>query len=350
MYKRPNGTGSIVKLSGNRRNPYQVRVTVGFSTVLVDDQLKCKQDIRVLGSFPTRKTAELFLANYNADPYDPVMMNITFADAYSLALESRQPLAKNTIKSYQNAFKKVERLYKKKLLQIKKVDLQRNVDAQETTATQGQMIDLFRLVFNWAEKDIELIKSNPASNLKITAKPTPKREGKPYTSEEIQLLWDNLQIRYVDTILIQIYTGIRVSEMLAITKDDVHLDERYIEIHGTKTENADRIVPIRKEILPLLEQRVAAADTYLLISPKRKKPLDITYYSHFFDEIRKELNFDHVTHDARHTFVSCADSSGVNQSALKMMVGHSLKGITGKIYTHKDLPELIREVDKIKFL
>ena len=29
--KLPNGYGSIIKLKGNRRKPYQVRITKGFS-------------------------------------------------------------------------------------------------------------------------------------------------------------------------------------------------------------------------------------------------------------------------------------------------------------------------------
>lgn len=349
--RRPNGYGGIVKQSGKRRKPYQVRITTGFETILTEDgTLKTRQKYHILGSYPTYQEANMALAIYNNDPYDPTLKNITFEDAYAFALESRQPLAKNTLKGYQNAFKKLNHLYRKKLLKINKTSLQQAIDTQETEATQKQILSLFRIVFEWAEKDIELVKNNPAINLKITAKPKAKREGKPYTSEEIKLLWRNLHnIQYVDTILIQIYTGLRITEMLNIKKEDIHLEERWIAINGTKTENAIREIPIRKEIIPLLRARMDKATDYLFVSPKRKKNLDITYYSVFFDDIRKQLNIDHVTHDARHTFISKADDSGINTNALKFIVGHSLRDITGKAYTHKDIENLIQEMDKIKF-
>jgi len=351
--RKPNGYGGIVKASGKRRNPYQVRITTGFETVMSSSgSLKTKQKFQVIGSYPTYQEANLALAIYNNNPYDPSLQNITFEQAYPLALEARQPLAKNTLKGYKNAYNKLEKLYRKKLLALKKSDLQQAINTQETEATQKQILSLFRIVFEWAEKDIELIKNNPAVNLKITAQPKAKRDGKPYAFDEVKLLWRNLHnFLFVDTILIQIYTGLRVTEMLSIKKEDVHLEERWIDIRGTKTENAVRMVPIRKEIAPLLKARINASKTdYLFVSPKRQKQLDITYYSAFFDDIRKSLQLDHVTHDARHTFVTRADDSNINNNALKFIVGHSLRDITGKAYTHKDINNLIAEVDKIKFI
>jgi len=350
--RKPNGYGGVVKASGKRRNPYQVRITTGFETVMSPDgELKTKQKFQIIGSYPTYQEANLALALYNNNPYDPTLQDITFEKAYTLAIKARQPLSQNTLKGYKNAYNKLEKLYRKKILKIRKTDLQQAIDTQETEATQKQMISLFHIVFEWAEKDIELIKNNPSANLKVTVQAKGKRQGKPYTADEIKLLWRNLHtIRFVDTVLIQIYTGVRVSEMLSIKKEDVHLEERWITINGTKTENAARMVPIRNEIVPLLKARMEAAKSdYVFVSPKRQKRMDLTYYSVFFDDIRKTLNLDHVTHDARHTFISRADDCSMNSNALKFIVGHSLKDITGKVYTHKDVANLVSEMDKIKF-
>lgn len=66
-----------------------------------------------------------------------------------------------------------------------------------------------------------------------------------YTNEEIATLWSKLYvINNVDLILITIYTGLRPTELLEITTDNVHLDEQYM-IGGMKTEaGTDRTIPI----------------------------------------------------------------------------------------------------------
>ena len=53
----PNGFGGVSKLSGNRRNPYIVRITTGWT----DD---AKQIIKILGYYPTRAEAIKALSAY----------------------------------------------------------------------------------------------------------------------------------------------------------------------------------------------------------------------------------------------------------------------------------------------
>ena len=62
--RRPNGSGTIVRLKGNRKNPYQVRVRTRL-----DDRGYPTYD--VLGNYPDQISADLALAEYNRDPYDP---------------------------------------------------------------------------------------------------------------------------------------------------------------------------------------------------------------------------------------------------------------------------------------
>ena len=56
-----------------------------------------------------------------------------------------------------------------------------------------------------------------------------KSKRKPFTENEIQTLWENVdKLEFVDTILILIYTGLRISELLSITTDNVFIDKRYM--------------------------------------------------------------------------------------------------------------------------
>ena len=76
----PNGYGGITKLSGNRRNPWRVRVTVGWT---IDEKTqKTKQQYATIGYYPTKQKALQALADYNANPYNLETNNITFAEVY----------------------------------------------------------------------------------------------------------------------------------------------------------------------------------------------------------------------------------------------------------------------------
>lgn len=86
-----------------------------------------------------------------------------------------------------------------------------------------------------------------------------------FTDKEIALLWEILwAINNVDIVLIYIYTGCRPVELLDIKSEDVHLDERYM-IGGVKTEaGKNRIIPIHKAIVPLVEYRLEQNRPYLI--------------------------------------------------------------------------------------
>ena len=52
-----------------------------------------------------------------------------------------------------------------------------------------------------------------------------------FTDEEINKLWDNLdKYKYIDTILIMIYTGMRIGELLNLKKEDIDLIEQTITV------------------------------------------------------------------------------------------------------------------------
>jgi hypothetical protein len=64
--RRPNKSGSVIKLSGKRRRPYAVRIYVGMEEV--DGKAKLKY--KYIDYFEKRKEALAFLEKYNQSPVE----------------------------------------------------------------------------------------------------------------------------------------------------------------------------------------------------------------------------------------------------------------------------------------
>ena len=73
--KNPNGYGSVVKLSGNRRKPYCARKTSGWNE-------KGYPIYMVIGYYADRQSAMIALADYNRNPFDIDLSKITMKELF----------------------------------------------------------------------------------------------------------------------------------------------------------------------------------------------------------------------------------------------------------------------------
>lgn len=84
----------------------------------------------------------------------------------------------------------------------------------------------------------------------------------------------------------------------------------------------------------------------------RLKSTALTYarYQKGFGMIRDELklNPEHRPHDGRKHFVTMAKKYGIDEYAIKYMVGHKISDITEKVYTQREFEWLKTEIEKIK--
>ena len=55
----------------------------------------------------------------------------------------------------------------------------------------------------------------------------------------------------------------------------------------------------------------------------------------------------HTTHDCRHTCASLLDNAEVNYNAKRRILGHSSGDVTDAVYTHKNLKQLRKAINKI---
>lgn len=80
------------------------------------------------------------------------------------------------------------------------------------------------------------------------------REIKRFTGEQINLIWNNYTNKFDEIILMLIYTGVRICELLNLHKKDVNLKERYFKVEDSKTSSGIRVVPIANKILLFFEE------------------------------------------------------------------------------------------------
>lgn len=340
----PSGYGGIVKLKGNRRKPYQVRLTKGFTD-------EGKQIYMYLGYYAKRGEALEALAEYNSSPYDITRETITFAEVYKKwSNEHFKKVSSSSIERYSNAYRKYcKSLYKMRFKDIRLTHLQAVIDnCGMAHPTRASIKTLFAVLTRFAMKN-DIVDKDYAQYVDVG-----QREGKinrkPFTQEEIDKLFKYVDtFDYLDTILIMIYSGLRVGEMLDLRIENIHLEERYM-VGGSKTKaGKNRIIPISKKIEPFIRKYYEKnKDKEFLIINSLGRPMGYSNYRREkFDNIMEKLRMEHKPHDARHTFASLMDSAGANKLCIKRIIGHSSQDITEDIYTHKTLEELIEAIDLI---
>lgn len=374
--KLPNGYGSVTKLSGNRRKPYQARVTLGWIT---DEQSGSTSQNRVtIGTFKTKKEALQALAEYGANPYDIQNDNLTLAELYQKWTESYFPTleSESSCRTITAAWRYCHTIYNmrvkdprarhiKGIMEDGYILPSRGKDAgQKVTASPGtksRIKSMFNLMLDYA-LEYELVDKNYArtfdlSNDIIKEKDAATRGHIIFTDAEMQTLWDNVDsLRFVDWILIQCYMGWRPQELARLRIENVHLDEHYIT-GGMKTSaGKDRPVPIHPRIKNLVQQNydqaIELGSQYLFNDPLAVKGgIAITYdkYAGRFSKIMNALKFreDHRPHDPRKTFITMAKKAEVDEYVIKRLIGHRITDITEGTYTERDIEWLRAELEKM---
>lgn len=338
--RNPNGFGGITKMSGKRRNPWRVRVT--------DKIVYGKQTYINIGYYPTRKDAMMALAAYNENPNIFEASTITFAEVYDLWSERKyNTIAEANKRGYIAAYKLCDKLKPTLMRDIKAAHLQDAMDSSgKNYATKQKLKALMGQIFKYGMEN-DIVDKNYATFVKIEKDDDSKRLVRvPFTEKEIEALWANVGFAWVDTVLIMIYTGLRIGELLSTESAKVHLAEKYL-IGGSKTEaGKDRVIPLHNRIIPLVKKRLADGGNLLIIKDKGAVRYG-NYLKDIWAGIMNTLSMEHKPHDCRHTFASRGDSFGMNKLCIKKIMGHAISDITDGVYTHKDIDELVAEANKL---
>lgn len=348
--KHPNGYGGITKLSGNRRNPWRVRKTDGWE--IVDDKLK--QKFITVGYYPTRQEAMISLAEYNKDPFDLHLAEITFAEVYDKWSDIHfEKVSQSNVNGYKAAYVLCSILEKLRMVDIKLDHLQKVVDASgKNTPTLKKLKILWGLMWDYCvmHEILPQEKRDMVRYVDITKAGNPNAYNrKPFNKKEVQTLWKWKDTNeYFNIILMLMYSGCRISEMLDLKKENVNLSEKWFDIVASKTKAGIRKVPINDKILPFYEHWMTKNNCEYLLSTPDGKHFDYrNYYDSYWTPLIEQMNMNHRPHDTRHTCVSLLAEAGVDERLVKKIVGHKGQGVTETVYTHFEIDALLDAINKI---
>ena len=339
--KNPNGYGCIKKLSGNRRRPY----------IFVISQAG-KQ--RIIGYYETQVEALIAQTDYNIHHARPRLSDnkMTFSELYyrwrpeHIAHYGSSISAQN---GYSAAYKHCRNLWDKELSKIRYHHLQAVVDDMAKSglsySSRKKVRSLLTLLFSYARR-MEYSEKDFSGLIHI-GKNKSVRPHHVFSRQKINRLWRD-DGPGTDTVLILLYTGMRVSEMLHLRKSDINKRQKYIDIKRSKTVSGIRIIPIHSLIWPLILARLETPGDFLICTPDGR-PYSYSSYCTLWRSVMARIHGEiHTTHDCRHTFATLMDNAEANENAKRRILGHAGTDITNGVYTHKSLQQLRKAIQRIR--
>jgi integrase len=187
----------------------------------------------------------------------------------------------------------------------------------------------------------ELINKNPVS--KCTIPNGTSKSHRSLTEEELHNIYNlSLTHRHGLYILSMLMCGLRPHETALIQGKDI--DGNILHIRGTKTENADRYVPIPDVMLSLIPS--IGSEEYLFKSDRGRFPLTEKNRADIWKIFKRDLSEimevadDLVPYCFRHTYCTLLQEAGVPLGFAQKLMGHSTIALTANIYTHATMSNL----------
>ena len=370
VYPRvPKGMGHIKYLGKGRTNPYAVLPPVykdgGYEykkalcyvdnwyvafavlnsymagTYHPGDEVDISRRMKGVPEWQVSDVVKKIIQDYQIAMGSPVVKGHKFKSVYDDFMEYRfgeyapADFSKATHTMYKSDIKRWESLFNKDIESITVDDLQKEVNKLAEKYASGTIrtsLAICSSVFSFAI-DRGYVSRSPVSSVRIPKKAKPTEHGQAYTDEDLNKIWaEALKGNEVAIfILEQTYSGFRLGAMYDL---DIDLERKTL-YGGVKT--GKRTIPIHPLVLDFFTAHPDPPYSTAIINPKIQKLC-----------VKMGIDEDHTSHSARHTFKRLCDKFNVHPVAARLMMGHSLgKDVHDKTYTHWDIEDLRKELEKI---
>lgn len=326
--KRPNNSGGVRKLNGNRRKPYQAVVSAGHE---IRNNRVCVKQIS-LGTFATKKEALAALGLWQNSHVRADMINMTVDDVYHRLWDYWTPAIRIAMRTAYNHYRVLgnRRLFDIRTYTIEDVPL----PPLSESAHNGIRSLWHRIFMFGIENDI--VQKDYSSFIKFKEVNESKKK-EPFAPNEIR---ETIDIKLYRILL---YTGMRINELLTMKTEQVYDEDGVLCFHvlESKTETGKRIIPVHSEIVDWIN----LSDEYV-ITPK--VPYDVAKQN--FNKFAADKKFAyHTLHDFRRTFASYAKSCGLKDYYTKCLLGHAHGNITDAVYTKPFVKDLKKQIELLRY-
>lgn len=153
-------------------------------------------------------------------------------------------------------------------------------------------------------------------------------------------------------VILCLYTGIRLGELLALEWSDINFKNGEMTINKSchdglntsgkftritdtpKTKSSIRVIPIPKQILPILKEMKRNSSSHFVVSGSGEE-LRVRSYQRSFQTMLKNIGIKKKGfHSLRHTFATRALECGMDVKTLSEILGHKNPTITLNRYAH----------------
>lgn len=257
-----------------------------------------------------------------------------------------ETLAYNSLKPYKAAFARcVERFGEMRIDELTPIMVQNYLRWLADAGYAMKTVSNARCVLNQICDHAVVhghILYNPCASVKIP-KGLPKTSRKPPTDAELQEVIRTVEEdRFGELPFVLLFTGLRIGEALALTRDDVDFARGVIHVRKsvfwadgdvptvkcTKTESGDRDIPILSPILPILARR---RSKYLFGD---KMPVKWYAFRDQWEAWQKRHGVKASPHQFRHAYASLCKDAGLTPKDTQVLIGHADIKTTMNTYTH----------------
>lgn len=291
--------------------------------------------------------------------------NLTLNNVFEewIELEAKHRYQYNSIVDYQNRYKKHlrDKLGMSLLFELdyKNIQTYFNENYDIGIATNTKIKEILNILMNFAIR-CGYIEKNPIPFIHIIGKDKTRNSKKTLSDEDFELVVQELlsspsYIRYSYAIALYIgkYTGLRISEVFALNKEDISLSEKYVDVskkiiyadmkrkdiyvsNQMKSKSSYAKLPLHQNLEEILIKWFEFHKFQHIISDKSGNYLNPKQLEYTLWKISKKLNIDFHFHMLRHTLASKLVNHGANIKATQELLRHASISTTMNIYTHAD--------------